>query len=312
MSVQLMIAFFNPLVKCRFLLSFFIECWIKRHEDQSEADIRLGCMNQPVKRDRNMSSGSEAFGFQDGATSVHTSRTMMLDELTLLLEDVNLGSSFDTYAKAIVDENVLGKSTNTTRQRSLARLSQLYSLDPGNTLFRLLRHFWDLDKASRPMLAFLTAAARDPLLRDSTPFVKSIPLGQEAKTANLIEFLQEKYPNRFRSSTLLSTAQNLASSFTQAGYLQGRVNKRRTKSQITPIIATFALLLGYLCGLRGKLLLESVWTRLLDCSHSELMQAVTEAGRQGWLNYKAVGSIFEITFPGLLKPVEERAGYEQN
>ena len=39
---------------------------------------------------------------------------------------------------------------------------------------------------------------------------------------------------------------------------------------------------------------------------------VIEAFRQGWLNYKAAGSVVEITFPGLLKPHEEKAAHEQN
>lgn len=259
-----------------------------------------------------MSSASEFFGFRYGTSSVHTSRTMMLDELTLLLESVNAAESSDSYRKAIVEENVLGKSTQSTRQRTYDRLAQLYSLDPATTLFRLLRHFWEMDKSSRPMLAFLTAAARDSLLRDTTPFIQSIPLGQNTEAAQLAQYLEEKYPNRFRTTTRNSTAQNLASSFTQAGFLQGRTNKRRTKSQITPIISTFALILGYLCGLRGKLLLDSMWTRLLDCSPAELAGHVAEASRQGWLNYKAAGSIIEITFPGLLKPNEERAANEQN
>jgi hypothetical protein len=237
---------------------------------------------------------------------------MMLDELTLLLESVNLTESSDAYRQAIVEENVLGKSTQSTRQRTLDRLVQLYSLDPANTLFRLLRHFWEMDKSSRPMLAFLTAAARDPLLREATPFIHTFPLGVKAETVKLAEFLNEKYPSRFKPSTLLSTAQNLASTFTQAGYLHGRVSKCRTKPHISPIVATFALVLGYLCGVRGKLLLDSVWTRLLDCSSAELMSQVTEASRQGWLNYKGAGSIVEITFPGLLRPHEERMANEQN
>ena len=81
---------------------------------------------------------------------------------------------------------------------------------------------------------------------------------------------------------------------------------------MTPIVAAFAVLLGYLCGFRGKLLLDSTWTRLLDRSPSQLTDLVAEASRQGWLTYKAAGSVVEITFPGLLRPQEEKAAHEQN
>ena len=79
---------------------------------------------------------------------------------------------------------------------------------------------------------------------------------------------------------------------------------------MTPVVVTFALLLGYLCGLRGKMLLDSIWTRMLDRTPAEVADLATEASRQGWLNYKAAGSVVEITFPGLLTPQEEKASHE--
>ena len=68
--------------------------------------------------------------------------------------------------------------------------------------------------------------------------------------------------------------------------------------------ATFALLLGYLCGLRGKLLLGSLWARLLGLAPAAVGDLAAEASRQGWLTYKAAGAVVEITFPGLLLPQE--------
>jgi hypothetical protein len=216
------------------------------------------------------------------------------------------------YRQAIVDDNVLGKPTQTTRQRSAKRLAELHALDPNCTLFRLLRHFWPTDPASQPMLAFLLAAARDPLLREATPFILTTKR-EEIVTADAIgDQLKHQYPSRFRPTTLHSTAQNLASSWTQAGYLHGKVKKHRAKPKVTPIVATYALLLGYLCGLRGRLLLDCQWTRFLDCPPADLTERLQEASKQGWLRYKGVGGVVEITFPGLLRPNEEQAAYEQD
>src|SRR5262245_46356423 len=117
-------------------------------------------------------------GFRTGSTSVHTSRTLMLEELSLLLDKVTQDATRDAYPAAITVDNVLGKPTRTTRQLTAKRLVELYALDPTNTLFRLLRHFWSADRAARPVLAFLTAAARDPLLREATPFVQAIAQGE--------------------------------------------------------------------------------------------------------------------------------------
>ena len=160
----------------------------------------------------------QSLGFREGTTSVHTSRTIMLDELSLLLANVSPNGKAVSYVSAIVNENALGKPTRTTRQRTAKRLEELYSLDPICTLFRLLRHFWPTDQAGRPMLAFLAAAARDPLLRESTPFVLAVQVGATVTLAQTAEHLAAKYPKRFQESTGLATAQRLASSWTQAGY----------------------------------------------------------------------------------------------
>jgi len=254
----------------------------------------------------------ESLGFRSGAASAHTSRTMMLQELTLVLNQTSPAAAQVAYCRAIIEDNVLGKPTQTTRQRSAKRLAELYALDPNCTLFRLLRHFWQADPTGQPMLAFLLAAARDPLLREAAPFVLAAKR-EEIVTAEAIgEHLKHQYPSRFRPTTLHSTAQNLASSWTQAGYLQGKVKKRRARPKVTPIVATYALLLGHLCGLRGKLLLDCQWTRLLDCSLADLIERIQEASKQGWLRYKGVGAVVEITFPGLLRPSEEQAAYEQD
>jgi hypothetical protein len=253
---------------------------------------------------------SETLGFRNGTSSVHTSRTMMLEELSLLLDKVPADATESAYRTAITTENVLGKPTQTTRQLTAKRLGELYAIDPGCTLFRLLRHFWPSDRAARPMLAFLAAAARDSLVRETTPLVQGIALGEPVTSEQVARHLNEKYPARFAGSTALATAQRLASSWAQAGLLEGTAKKKRSRPAVTPVVVTFAVLLGYLCGLRGKRLVESAWTDLLDQSPAEVTDLVAEASRQGWLNYKAAGAVVEITFPGLLKPHEEKAAHE--
>ena len=74
--------------------------------------------------------------------------------------------------------------------------------------------------------------------------------------------------------------------------------------------AAFALLLGYLGGLRGKMLLDTPWARMLDRTPAEVADLAAEASARGWLSYKAAGSVVEVTFPGLLTPREERASHD--
>ena len=252
-----------------------------------------------------------SLGFREGTTSVHTSRTMMLSELSLVLEHVAADAKADDTWPPIVEENILGKPTQTTRRRTARRLAELYALDPASPVFRLLRHFWAADATARPMLAFLAAAARDPLLREMTPFVVAIPVGSAVTPAQVAEHLEEKYPARFKPDHAALHGPELASSWTPGRVSStGKVNKKRSQPVVTPVVATFALLLGFLCGLRGKLLLDSPWTRMLDRTPAEVADLAAEASEQGWLTYKAAGSVVEITFPGLLTPQEEKASHD--
>jgi hypothetical protein len=236
-----------------------------------------------------------SLGFRSGSMSVHTSRTMMLDDLTLLLDRSSPQASKTGYRSAVLEENLLGKPTRSTRERSAKRLSELYALDDSCPLFRLLRHYWSVDRAGRPMLAFLAAAARDPLLRQTTRFVLVVPIGESFGPQQIADHLEEIYPGRFQATTRHSTAQNLASSWTQAGYLQGKVRKGRTRPRVTPVVLTYAITLGHLCGLRGKMLLQSPWVQLLDRTPEELNDLAFEASGQGWINYKTAGGVIQIT-----------------
>jgi len=254
----------------------------------------------------------ESLGFRDAISSVHNSRTMMFAELSLILDHVGVNAKTSEYISAVVEQNVLGKPTQTTRKRTARLLVDLYTLDQSRAVFRLLRHFWIADPAARPMLACLAAAARDPLFRDMTPFVFSIPVGATVDSKEVAKSLGEKFSGRFSAATLTSTSQNLASSWTQAGYLTGKINKKRTRPVVTPVLVTYAFLLGYLSGSRGKMLLDTIWTRMLVRTPAEITDLAIDASKQGWMTFKAAGSVYEITFPGLLTPQEEKASYEPN
>lgn len=229
----------------------------------------------------------------------------MLHELTELLKFTPSDVAASRYRSAIVDDNLLGKRTYATRKLTAQRLSELYGLDPAIPVFRVLRRLWDSDHAGRPLLAFLVAFARDPLLRTTTEAVLPVPLGRPVTTSNIDAALNERLGTRLNPSVRHKVARNVGSSWTQAGHLQGRASKHRTKPVASPSAACMALLLGYATGLRGLALLTSDWARILDASYSELNQLVHAANRVGLLNFRQIGDVIEVQFPALLFPYEE-------
>src|SRR5580700_877610 len=95
----------------------------------------------------------ETFGLKFSSGGAHISRTMMLSELGAVLASVPQGTRAADYREAILRRNVLGKTTDSTRQKSLRHLRELYALDEATPIFAVLRRLHATDPASLPFLA---------------------------------------------------------------------------------------------------------------------------------------------------------------
>jgi len=253
------------------------------------------------------------FGFRHEGTGVHTSRTMMYEELQLLLDTVNNSSAqIEEYIEAIIEDNCLGKRSVRNRRITATRLKELYGLNDSIAVFRVLHYFWSRDELGRPLIALLCALTRDQLLYKTIPFILRYKEGETITRVQLESFIDEIMPDNYSSSTLKSMAQNINSTWTKSGHLQGRVKKIRTKAAATPGSVAYALLLSYLTGARGEYLFNTQFARVLDCSYSELLDLAEEASRQGWIVLKRIGEVIEIQFPSLLKKEELDWVNEQN
>jgi len=237
----------------------------------------------------------------------------MLAELNLLfsfIDDPDAGKS--VYLRSIVDNNCLAKRSGVTRKLTARHLAALYALDPDITLFRCLRYFWQRDPQGRPLLAMICAVARDSILRSSIPFIQSFTLEQRVTREALEVFIDNLETGRFSPATLKSTAQNINSSWTQSGHLQGRINKIRSQPVATPGSVSYALLLGYLSGVRGESLYRSAYATLLDCPVEQAIELSVQAAGKGWIVVKRLGSVIEVIFPNLLSQQEMEWVREQN
>lgn len=245
------------------------------------------------------------FGFRFENGSVHTARTMMSEDLQLLLSHVNNSDVVRAdYLKAIEQDNCLNKRSGKTRTLSARHLSDLYTLDPSVTLFRTLRFFWDRESEGQPLLALLCAFARDPLLRLSTPYVLNLTLGATFQQEEMRKIFEERFPERFSKNTLRSMSQNLGSTWTKSGHLSGRVKKIRRQAKATVGSIGYALLLGYLSGVRGEALFDTEYMKLLDCTTNQAIEFAIEGSQRGWLVFKRIGKVMEVSFPNLLSEEE--------
>jgi hypothetical protein len=252
------------------------------------------------------------FGFRSERGGAHSSRTLMLDELTGLLGYVDRSDATKVdYLGAIEEENCLGKRSGKTRRLTYRHLAELYSLDTAHVLFRSLLYFWHRDDEGRPMLALLATYARDSIFRTSAPMILKAPEGSIITRDSVEELLDSLEPGRFSKATLKSTAQNINSSWTKSGHLSGRKKKVRSQARPTAGSTAFALLLGYLSGARGQILFVTEYAKLLDCPKDKVIELAEQASRRGWINYKRVGDVIEVLFPKLINQEEQEWLREQ-
>lgn len=244
-------------------------------------------------------SGEESGG-------AHTSRTIMLEDLKVLLDTVPAGADRGEYESAVVKLNVLGKGSASSRERSFRYLRELYLLDPTEPLYSVLRELWALDPSGRPLLAMLSALAHDPALRATAPAVLSLELNDSITSADLEKAVQNHFGHSYSQSIANKIGRNAGSSWTQSGHLEGRTRKRRVRALHTPGSLTYALLLGHLTGRRGQGLFTTLWARTLDASSAELHGLAGAASARGWIDYKRLGDVVEVGFSHLLSGGDPR------
>jgi hypothetical protein len=232
-------------------------------------------------------------GFRLGEKGTHSSRTVMLADLTAALVAVPASGTRNDYAQAVVEGNCLRKATTATRRLSLQRLCELYSLDSDVPIFRVMRQLWD-GESSKQLLALLVALARDPLLMATAAVILPLAPGQEMPRKSMAMGLRAAVGERMSDPTLDKVIRNAASSWSQSGHLSGRTFKVRRKVQPTPRTIALALYLGVGAGFHGEDLLTCGWIKALDCSPSRALDLAVEAKRLGLLDLRVAGDVFDL------------------
>jgi len=245
-------------------------------------------------------------GFVNEPVGTHTSRTMMLRELTSLLHEAPAQAGYNDYQRLALDLNSVQKATLTTRQKTLRHLRELYALNLSVPIFAALRTLWDHDSVAQPLLAGLCAVARDPVLRCTLAHIVELRRGEETTPGALAAMVAESFPGHYGPDVTARIGRNIASSWAQTGLLTGRTRKVRSHPDVNPTTVAYALFLAHLCGGRGDMLFSSLWSRMLDTPIPEVRSLASAAARQGWLEYRESGGITEVTFRHFEQRLAER------
>lgn len=245
------------------------------------------------------------FGFKDGPSGAHSSRTMMFSELELLFAYLGPNSKAEDYQNGIENLNLLNKPTSRSRNLTWKHLQSLYGMDPAIPLFRIFRQLWEVDEQARTLLACQMALTRDPILRMSVSKLKDTELGNLLSREDMVEIFEKEFPNRFSQTSLESMAKNVNATWTNAGFLKGKSKKYRTEPNVRAVNIAFALLLGYVQGISGNRLFTTQWVNLLQCRTERLYELARVANDIGLISFKHSSEVVDITFSNLITREEE-------
>lgn len=246
-------------------------------------------------------------GFKLGKSGPHSARSLMLPELSTLMDEFSNDTSMPWLIESIEVFNCLHKATANSRKLTRRHLIDLYGLENSVCLFRNFRRLWSKSTKARPILALQLALCRDPLLRLAMPLMMQIQPGEKLTRQDMEDQIEAYNPDGYSLASKKSFAQNINGSWTQAGFLQGRAKKIR----VIPIVCienvAFALFVAHLQGYEGQRAFQTDWVKILSSNIDDLYAKAQGASRHGYLRFKHASEVVEITFPNWLTKQEKEA-----
>lgn len=232
--------------------------------------------------------------------TIHTSRTMMFAELEKVM-DFSIDN--DNFLESL-GQNVTGKKSNSGVSKTANYLKRLYGFDLKDPFFIAFKYFWKISEIhEKHLLALIYAIYQDGLLAESIDLIQKSKPGEKVAIESFIENIENCHPNQYSENTRRSMAQNVASSWKQAGFIIGKVKNIRTKPTIHFRVACFAFLMAYLKGDRGDFIWNSIGVKALCLYESELRELAFECSKRDLMLYQYAGSVTVISFNNLLTKI---------
>lgn len=222
--------------------------------------------------------------------TIHHSRTIMFDEVERIVETGKLDNDFIQA----IDNNAIGKKSQTALRNAKAKLLGIYSFDMEDPSFRLFLKLWEnSDENEKRLLTLLLALKEDKLLEKSIDSILSVPIESGVEKKSLLKYLS-KYVD-YTENTLKSTSRNIISSWKQAGFIGEGKKRLRIQPTVTSQVVVYAIALGVLENLEGEFLIKSPYIMALGLSNDKLDQLLNEAKIKDLIKYQNTGGVVSIS-----------------
>lgn len=236
--------------------------------------------------------------------TIHTSRTMMFVELEKVMD---FSAATGNFSESL-SLNITGKKSNSGAEKTAGFLKSLYGFDNEYPPFRAFRYFWNNSESKiKPLLVLIYAVNHDNLLAESIEVLSKTRIEEKVPKEFFEENIEKFHPNNYSVVTKRSIAKNLASSWKQAGFIEGKVKNIRQQPDINYTVAAFAFLIAYLKGESGDYIWESKGVKALCLGETRLRELAAECARRDLLQYQFAGGVTAFSFENLLKKLDINA-----
>ena len=236
-----------------------------------------------------------------------SARSALYTDFQVLLQTRPALSPSLDYRRAVLEENVLSRSSIAARKKLFQELKPRYLLDSGHPLFSAFHHEWHrcASDQERALTAYVLLALNDRTVALTSldwfyPHLRRAPC--EVRIGDLVAFLRQlgqgAHPElaRWTPSTLTRVAQHYLASIRDFGLATGTTKKVAVRPALygCPV----RLLLSALGLLRVPPLkvIRHASFKLLGLAPEEVVDALSQLNRRGDLRFRMQADVVELSY----------------
>lgn len=239
-------------------------------------------------------------------TSTLSNTVALLDETYQVLAQIAQGNTLDDVRKQIIEENLLGKKTERSRQNTWANIYFRYFSHRDEGFINLLAKTItsSIPERAKRLILFFEFAQADPLIKDITTQLL-YDLYQQGRSLvakqDLLEWMDQNSQSHpeieeWAPQTRERMIRHYLSLARDFGLLEGSKHKSFTKPYVP--ISAFLWVLYRLRdqGLSTKAIIESDEFQLFFMSQNDVLFLLNEATNTGYLSFRSAGDIYDLSF----------------
>jgi hypothetical protein len=101
------------------------------------------------------------------------------------------------------------------------------------------------------------------------------------------------------AKSIANVTNHLLSSLKDFGIVAGSRERRTAGVRLTPVVTTFAAMLGRAQGLTDRQILEGVWFKFLGASMAQAAAALEFAAKAGLITFRMQADVVELHLPDM-------------